>query len=98
MNDEYQEQRRLAAWCALTLFIVGLALPLLAVFLGFLPDVSGSGICVHATVTLMAEFFALVFGFLGRRHRSGRVAMIGGLITIILAFLFPVFFWFPGGY
>jgi len=42
-------------------------------------------------LSLVMEFLALALGFVGRRHPSGKVGMIGALVVLACVFLFPAF-------
>ncbi len=84
--------RLVAARCALGLFISGVVLPLVMALLGYRWD-WGSRVIVPPPImlSLIAEFVALALGFVGRRHLSGKVGMIGALVILACAFLFPAF-------
>ena len=91
MRGAHQADRLLLARCALVLFISGLVLPLVMGMLGRSWDSGGEVLSLHASLGLVAEFFALAFGFLGRRHPSGQVGMLGALVILAGVFLFRVF-------
>ena len=91
MNEAHHKDRLLVARCALALFIIGLVLPLVMSLLVRPMYSSDETIVLYASVSGIAEFLALALGFLGRRHLSGKVAIIGVLVILAWAFLFPAF-------
>jgi hypothetical protein len=90
MVNGNKEWRLLAGRCALALLIVGLALSLLVPAVGLQTASDSEVVSLHATLGLIAQFLALPFGFLGRRHASGRIAMIGALAVLAFVFAFPL--------
>ena len=70
------------------LFVTGLVLPLVLSLL-FRPMYSSDEtIQLYVILSGIAVFLALALGYLGRRHVSGKVAMIGAITVIAWAFLF----------
>jgi hypothetical protein len=82
--------RIVVARFALALFLFGLALPVTMSLLGHPMYSEPRFLQGVAFLTPSSELLALVFGFLGRHHLSGRVALIGALCALVLVALVPV--------
>ena len=89
MNEARHRRRLFVAQCALALFIIGLVLPFVMSLLVRPMHSSDETISLYASLSGIAEFSALALGFLGRRHLSGKVAMVGAILTFGLALFAP---------
>ena len=89
MGGALRRDRLTVARCALALFIIGPVLPLVMGLLHRPWYSSDETLFLYASLSLTAEFLAMALGFIGRRHLAGRVAMIGALIVLACAFVFP---------
>ena len=89
LSDTHQQDRIYTARCALALFIFGPAFPFVMHLLGWSMYSEDVPLDPVVSLSLIAEFFALALGFLGRRHRSGQVAIAGALIILACVFLIP---------
>lgn len=78
-----------ARW-ALAVFLLGPVFPFVMHLCGWSIYSRDAPLDPVVAVGLTAEFVALALGFLGRRHRSGRIAMIGASIIFSCAVLIPV--------
>ena len=79
MSDIDDNQRVGIGKWSLTLFVVGLLLPLLAVARS---QSHHPAVAIAIGVVLIAEGLALAFGILGRKHLYGRVGMIGAMVVM----------------
>ena len=90
MNDATDKDRLFIAKCSLVLFIVGLLVPfIILVILDFRETELASetkqniqnlafGFCA------IAEVLAVVLGFAGQRHLSGKIGMFGPIVVFVL--------------
>lgn len=87
MNDIDDNQRVGIGKWSLTLFVVGLLLPLLALARS---QSHHPAVAIAIGVVLIAEGLALAFGILGRKHLYGRVGMIGAMVVMGLVVVLMV--------
>jgi hypothetical protein len=89
-DNGYRADRRVTARCALALSVFGPVFLVVMNLLGHGMYSSDVPLDPFVSVALVAEFFALALGFLGRQRISGKAAVIVSLIVLVCAFLIPV--------
>ena len=97
MNDANDKDRMFVANCCLFLFIAGLYVPH---FIGVVRSIFSlpveSYIWAHR-FGFLAEVMAVILGFFGRRHFTGKVGMYGGVSLIALEIASILWTYFSGG-
>ena len=92
MNDANDKDRLFIARCSLVLFIAGLLVPFIILVILALREARLSREAEQTATLLAFGFYAIahvlavVLGFLGQRHLSGRIGMFGPIIVFVLAF------------
>ena len=100
MNDANDKDRLFIARCSLVLFIAGLLVPFVILVIVALRETRLSRE-TEQTATILAfgfyataQVLAVVLGFIGQRHLSGRIGMFGPIIVFVLAFAVSMWTYF----
>jgi O-antigen/teichoic acid export membrane protein len=88
MNGSNDNERLFIAKWALVLFILGLLAPLLIAALIVAlagPRAEDTAAPLAVGFGFVCEVLAFVLGIVGRRHASGKIGMLGGVVVLVLA-------------
>ena len=100
MNDANDKDRLFIARCSLVLFIAGLLVPFIILVILALRETRLSAETKQTATILAFGFYAtaqvlaVVLGFIGQRHLSGRIGMFGPIIVFVLAFALSTWTYF----
>ena len=86
MNGSHDNERLFIAKCALVLFVSGLLAPFLIAALVLACSGSRSedaAVALAVGFGFACEVLALILGIVGRRHTSGKIGILGGVIMFV---------------
>ena len=91
MNDANENDRLFVARCSLVLFLSGVLVPLVTLIILDLretelaPETEQNVEHLAFAFYAIANVLAVVLGFVGQRHLSGKIGMFGPIIVFVLA-------------